>query len=94
MNMPPYNVRAIPMDTALTNAEIELPGTSLTVNTDGSLTGVTIRIDSATYDAIPLDRFKNFYLYPFEKLYLTFTAQAGKTLYLLIGRGMSRMERV
>lgn len=94
MNMPPYNVRAIPMDTALTDAEIELPGTSLTVNTDGTLTGVTIKLDSPTNDAVPLDLFKNPHCYPFSKIYVSFTAQAGKTLYLLVGRGMLRMERV
>ncbi len=96
MDMPPYNVRAIPMDTALTDAEIELPGNSLSVSTDGSLSGVTIKFDSAVNDTILLDRFKDFYSYPrgFTKLYVTFTAQSGKTLYLFVGREQLKVKRV
>lgn len=84
--LPIYNVRSIPMDTALTDKEVELPGNSLTVSTDGSLSGVTIKFDSVVNDTIPLDRFKDFLFYPFSKIYVTFTAQAGKTLYLFVGR--------
>ena len=96
MNMPPYNVRAIPMDTALTNKEIELPGANLSVSTDGSLAGVTIKFDSTVNDTILLDRFKDFYSYPggFTKIYVTFTAQSGKTLYLFVSREQFKAKRV
>jgi len=94
--LPLYNVRAIPMDAAVTDKEIELPGNSLSVSTDGSLSGATIRFDSAVNDIIPLDRFKDFYFYPggFSKIYVTFTAQAGKTLYLFVGREQLKVKRV
>jgi len=96
MNMPPYNVRAIPMDTALTDSEVELPGNSLSVSTDGSLSGVSIKFNFPTSDAIPLDRFKDFYFYPagFTKIYVTFTAQSGKALYLFVGREQLKVKRV
>ena len=94
--LPIYNVRVIPMDTALTDAEIELPGNSLSVSTDGSLSGVTIKFDSTVNDTIPLDRFKDFYFYPggFIKVYVTFTAQSDKTLYLFVGREQLKVKRV
>ena len=83
---PPYNVMAIPMDTAAVDKELDIPGIGLAANTDGTLSDVSIKFDSVTYDAIPLIMFKNFHFYPFNKFYVTFTAQAGKTLYLFIGR--------
>jgi len=94
--LPIYNVRAIPMDTALTDNEVELPGNSLSVSTDGSYSGVTIKFDSVVNDTILLDRFKDFYFYPggFTKIYVTFTAQSGKALYLFVGREQLKVKRV
>jgi len=83
---PPYNVMEIPMDTAVTDKELDIPGIGLVANTDGTLSGVSIKFDSVAYAAIPLIMFKNPRFYPFERIYVTFTAQAGKTLYLLVGR--------
>lgn len=83
---PPYNVMEIPMDTAETDKELDIPGIGLVANTDGTLSGVSIKFDSVTYGAIPLIMFKNIQFHPFSKIYLTFTAQADKTLYLLVGR--------
>lgn len=86
--LPPYNIRAIPLDTAQTDLRVSFPGNSLSVSTDGSLSGITITFDSIVSDAIPLARFKDFYFYPiaFSDIYVTFTAQSSKTLYLFIGR--------
>ena len=94
--LPIYNVMAIPMDTALTDKEVELPGNSLSVNTDGSLTGVTIKFDYTTSDTILLALFKDFSFYPggFSRIYVTFTAQTGKTLYLFVGREQLEAKKV
>ena len=94
---PSYSVRKIPLDTALSDSEIQIPytGSNLSVGTDGSLSSVYIRLDRQTADSIPLARFKNFRFYPlsFEKVYVTSDAQSGKSLYLFIGREQTRANR-
>lgn len=88
---PSYNVRAQPLDTAQTK-QFDLPGTYLEFATDGVMTGISVLIDT---DSIPLDRFKQI-RYPagFEMFYLTWTSQAGKTLYIFVGREGTRANRV
>ena len=87
LGVPLYTVRTLPLDTARTDEEVSISGDLLAAWTDGTLIGCSINIDSATADDIPLDKV-NSINYPkgWEKLYLTTTAQTGKTLYVFIGR--------
>ena len=107
----PYNLINLPLDTAQTDKEFQIPGTFLEFATDGVMTGITVRIGFKKADAIPLDRFKairfpfgrieapepNFVTFPkfgFTEFYVTWTAQAGKTLYIFIGRDGAETRRV
>lgn len=85
--LPLYNVRIFPLDTARTDEPINVPGDLLAAWTDGTLIGCTIKLDSASEDAIPLDKFNPItYTKGWETLYLTTTAQTDKKLYLFFGR--------
>lgn len=92
---PLYNCLAQPLDTAQTDKEFNYPGTFLEFATDGTMTGVSVRIGSKTADSIPLDGFKG-KKFPagFDEFYVTWTAQAGKTLYIFVGREGSQARRV
>jgi len=88
-DIPHYNVRKFPLDTARAEPgeEIDLPGDTLTFYTDGSLEDCFIRLDEATADAIPINEFNPYhYRTGFKKFYLETTAQAGKYLRIHIGR--------
>ncbi len=82
----PYQVESYGMSAAVTDQEIELQGQSLLASTDGSLAGVSVRLNSPQADLIPLDNFNPVKFTPFWKIYLTYPLQAGKTLRLFIGR--------
>ena len=88
----PYEVKEFDMTSARTDEEIMVEGDHLTVQTDGTLTGVTIRFNMPTASAVPMAYFNPF-KEQFFKLYLTHTAQTGKTLYLAIGKAAS-MEAI
>ena len=85
--IPLYTVRQHSLDTARSDEELQISGDLLAAWTNGTLIGCSVNIDSATADDIPLDKF-NPITYPrgWEKIYLTTTAQADKTLYLFFGR--------
>lgn len=82
----PYQTASIDMTVAQTDKEYRIEGRSLAAWTDGTLTGVGIRLNSPQADLIYLDRFNPIKSFPFWKVYLTWPAQAGKTLQLFTGR--------
>jgi len=90
INLPPYSVINIPLDDTYTSEEpyeLEMPGDTITAATDGSLAGIEMALDTPINGWIPLDYFNPYkYWATFQKIYLTWAAQSGKTLYLHIGR--------
>jgi len=86
----PYDIiggdSGLAMDSARSDQQFEIEGTNLVAATDGDLDGVTIRFNSSIARPVPIKYF-NPWSQPFFKIYLTHTAQSGKTLYLAIGRG-------
>jgi hypothetical protein len=86
----PYDIlrNGIDMTTARTDEEFVVEGDHLTAQTDGTLDGVTIRFNIQSAPAVPIKYF-NPWSQQFFRIYLTHTAQAGKTLYLAIGREAS-----
>lgn len=90
-----YNVVKQPLDTAETDKRYRIPGTYLEFATDGSLTGILIRIGSKLADSKPIDLYKSHKLpAKFKEFYVTWPAQSGKTLYIFIGRDGSESRRV
>jgi len=81
----PYGVKAFKLDTARDKEPFDVDGDHILAATDGTLTGCSLILNKNDNDSIPLDRF-NPVAALFGKLFLTTTAQAGKTLYLFIGR--------
>ncbi|MGI2335742.1 MAG: hypothetical protein ACRKGH_03750 [Dehalogenimonas sp.] len=82
----PYHTYTIAMDTAKTDFEVLLEGRSLAAWTDGSFSGVGIRLNHPNADVLYLDRWNPIKFQPFWKIYLTLSAQPGKTLQLFAGR--------
>ena len=80
----PYNVRTFDMTTAQNDYPVTLQGYNLVATSDGVLSGVTVKFNSANNDALPLQYFFGKSI-PFTKLLLSWTAQPGKTLYLIVG---------
>lgn len=76
------------MTVARDNEPVVIEGDYLTAQTDGTLDGVTIRFNMLQAPAVPIKYF-NPWKQQFFVLYLTHTAQAGKRLYLAIGREAS-----
>jgi len=90
--LPHYNVLKFLLDTARTSLgeEVSMPGDTITAFTDGTLTGIYIRLDSPTADAIPLNEFNPYRLTTgWTKFWLETTSQSGKYLRLHIGRAAS-----
>ncbi len=86
----PYDDISIKLDT--TTTDYELPGVFgdfLDAWTDGDLTGIAVKFNSLANKPLYLSRRHTIYGFKFNKLYLTWTAQAGKTLDLFIGREAS-----
>ena len=81
----PYRVIKLDMTAARTDEPIVVEGDRLNVQTDGTLDGVTIRFNMQNSDPVPVKYF-NPWRQQFFQLFLTHTAQAGKTLYLAVGR--------
>ena len=84
--LPPYNLQKILLDTATTDKEISIPGDYLAFYTDGSMSGIAFKVDDPTHDSINILEF-SYYIGHFEKIYLTWTAQASKYLRVFVGRG-------
>jgi len=87
----PYNVRTFDMTTAQTDYPVTLQGYNLVATSDGVLSGVTVKFNSANNDALPLQYFSGKSI-PFTKLLLSWTAQPGKTLYLIIGNADTEFD--
>jgi len=86
----PYEIKEYALDSARTNEPITVEGDHLAaqVSSGATLAGVTIRFNMLTAGAVPIEFF-NPWKQQFFKLFLTHTAQAGKKLYLAIGREQS-----
>lgn len=90
-----YNVLAQPLDTATTDKEFQLPGAFLEFATDGTLSGVSVRIGLKVADSIPLNLFKQHRVPAgFAGFFVTWTAQSGKTLWIYTGGEGSEVRRV
>ncbi len=84
---PYYNVKEYKLDSARTNVKVEIAGDRISAWTNGTLIGSAINIDSISEDSIPLDKFNSISIPSgFKRFYLTTSAQAGKSLFLFIGR--------
>ena len=85
----PYEIvggtNGLSLATARTDVPFNIQGTQLTINTNGSLEGITIRFNNLNTHPVPIRYFNPWYQ-PFFKIYLTHTAQAAKTLYLMATR--------
>ena len=85
-SLPTYNVRKMLLDTATTDQELEMDGDYIALYTDGSYAGITYKIHESNADPISAGEF-NYYYGQFRKIYLSWTAQAGKYLRVFVGRG-------
>ena len=84
----PYQVKELSLTAARTDVEVQVEGDRLTVQTNGTLDGVSIRFNMQGADPVPVKYF-NPWRQQFFKIFLTHTAQPGKTLYLAIGKAAS-----
>lgn len=85
--LPIYSVKEYPLGTARVDEEIQIPGDAMSCWTNGTLIGCSIKMDFVTEDPIPLDKFNPLqFPHGWQRFYLTTSAQAGKTLYVFIGR--------
>jgi len=82
----PLETMNLSLATARTNEKIIVEGDFLEAWTDGSLDGISLRFNKENADIIYLNQRKRIEGFPFWTIYLTNTAQAGRTLNLLIGR--------
>jgi len=82
------DIKDYALDTAKTDFQISIVGDQISPVTDGTLDGVYVRLNKPTNPRIPLKYF-NPYNTPtgFDRLFLTHSAQAGKTLWLHISTG-------
>ena len=80
----PYSLKQYAMDTAVQDQQVNEEGAMLVSASDGSLDGVTIRFNNQSNNAVPLKYFN--WQIPFFRFYVTWPAQANKTLFLAIGR--------
>lgn len=81
-----YDIVTFKLDTATTDKEWPGEGYFVYAWTDGSLNDITIRPNSKAHPAIPLEQMGFESSVGFDRLWLNWTAQAGKTLYLFVGR--------
>ena len=80
-------VKTYPMDIAMTDKEILVDGDFIHVWTDGTLDGVTFKPNKMDLDNNTFYfKRRNPMILEFQKFYLTFPAQAGKTLDIMVGR--------
>ncbi len=81
----PYEVRDFTLDDARVDEEVVIDGDFLIASTDGDISGCSVRLNREQNSLIPLARY-NPVTSRFYRLLLTTVAQAGKTLYLFVGR--------
>lgn len=77
-----YELRRIPLDAAYTDHLVQLGGQSLAFWTNGSLAALSVKLNNTGNEEIPLPNLRHI-PFPFQQLYLTSDAQAGKSLWLL-----------
>jgi len=85
----PYSIKTFALDTARTNEKVLVEGDFIHAYTDGAYAGIGVRFNNDNNDLIYFERRNPIYGFRFWSLYLTHTAQAGKTLDLMIGREAS-----
>jgi hypothetical protein len=81
-----YDIISFPLDTATTDKEWPGEGYFLYAWTNGSLDGISVRPNSKANCSIPFEQFGYESAVGFDRIWLTWTAQAGKTLYIFVGR--------
>jgi len=82
----PYSVKTFALDTARSDEPVVIEGDYVHAWTDGAYTGTGIRYNNKNNDLVYFERRNPIYGFRFWKFFLTHTAQAGKTLDLMIGR--------
>lgn len=83
----PYEIKEIDLAAARTDEKFPIEGDHLTaqVSSGGTLAGVTIRFNMQQASPVPMEFF-NPWKQQFFQIFITHTAQAGKKLYLAVGR--------
>lgn len=81
-----YDLLTFSMASAQTDKEQLIDGYFLYAWTDGTLDGISVKPNSKAHPSIPLEEFGYESAVGFDRLWLTWGAQAGKTLYLFVGR--------
>lgn len=81
-----YEVKTIALDAANTDLPIFIQGNVLAVWTDGAISDLSLRVNHLSASALPLRAFVPLAI-KFYQLFLSNSAQTGKTLYLFAGRG-------
>lgn len=81
----PYQIKKFALDNARTDELWPVEGDSIWWVTDGNFTGLSIKTNHPTADSIALDVYKD-WSQRFFQIFLTSTAQAGKSLWLAVGR--------
>jgi hypothetical protein len=80
----PYRVLKIPLTNVGVNVPYNVIGGNFVAASDGSLAGITISLGSPQNDALPLLFFVGQQI-PVTTMYVSWPAQAGKTLYIAVG---------
>jgi len=81
----PYAVKTYDMTSAQTDMPVVFQGDNLLAVSDGSLTGVTVKFNNQNNDPLPVQYFTGKTI-PFSKLFLSWSAQPAKHLYIAVGR--------
>ena len=81
-----YDIYSFSMASAQTDKLWAVDGYFLYAWTDGTLDGVSVKPNSKGHPAIPLEEFGYESAVGFDRVYLSWGAQTGKTLYLFVGR--------
>ena len=81
----PYEIRSFKLDIAREDEEVVIDGDFIIASSDGDVAGCSVRLNRKQNSLIPLARF-NPATSRFYTLFLTTAVQAGKTLWLFIGR--------
>lgn len=85
----PYNIKTFALDTARTDEKVVIEGDFIHAWTDGTLNGIGVRIGRVQNDLCYFKRRNPVSGFSFWEFFLTHSAQAGKTLDLMIGREAS-----
>lgn len=81
-----YDIYDFSLTAAETDKELPVTGYFVYAWTDGSLDGISIKPNSKEFKAIPLEQQGYESAVGFDRVWLTWTAQTGKTLHLFVGR--------